>query len=462
MSDRATETSVGTPRTPHTPDARLSTKDTLASTTQFGRKASVSNNYGRRRVHLGTPSLCGGSPVSGSTRYTADPTGTHLDVRTIGVFYSPELGGSWHIHNALMHPGDDRRIIHFFVGDPAPDLSETAAKHGLECIRIPYSSRRDLPLAILRARRALRSHGVHLVHGHGIEGSVVGLLAALTSGVYERLHTRHHATMHHEEGPRRALLVDRFVNRLSTTIIATCSNVRDCLVDRENVDPAKVRILEYRLDIAGFDSVEEERVAAIRSRYQLLPTQRTVGMITRFVWWKGVEYGLEAFTRFLTVESDAVLIIAKAVGPHESIIRPLLDAIPERNYRLIEHEQDIAALYKTFDFLIHLPVTAGVEAWGQVYVEAMAAGVPMVCTRSGIGNDFLVDGENCVLVDYRDAEATFAGLLRLASDRPFRSLLDANGRNDAARYSRSPELNTLDFLYGRHAAKTNTVSPPLS
>jgi glycosyltransferase involved in cell wall biosynthesis len=182
-------------------------------------------------------------------------------------------------------------------------------------------------------------------------------------------------------------------------------------------------------------------------------------MITRFVWWKGVEYGLEAFTRFLRVDPDAVLIIAKPVGPHESIVRPLLDAIPERNYRLIEHERDIAALYKTFDSLMHLPVSAGVEAWGQVYVEAMAAGVPMVCTRSGIGNELLVDGENCVLVDYRDSDATFAGLLRLASDEPLRSLLIANGPNDVARFSRSPDLNTLDFLYGTHTGSRRYTSP---
>jgi len=380
-------------------------------------------------------------------------------VRTIGVFYSPGIGGAWHVHNALMEPGEDRRLVHVFVGEPALDLSETAVTHDLEHIHIPYTSRRDIPLAVLRARRTLRSHGVQVVHGHGIEGTVVGLLAALTSGVSERLHTRHHATMHHEAGPRRARLVDRLVNRLSTTIIATCSNVRNCLVDRENVDPSKVRILEYRLDIEGFSDVSDERRAVIRSRYGLLPTQRTVGMITRFVWWKGVEYGLEAFTRFLRVDPDAVLVIAKPVGPHESIVRPLLDAIPERNYRLIEHEQDIAALYKSFDSLMHLPVSAGVEAWGQVYVEAMAAGVPMVCTRSGIGNELLVDGENCVLVDYRDSDATFAGLLRLASDEPLRSLLIANGPNDVARFSRSPDLNTLDFLYGTHTGSRRYTSP---
>jgi glycosyltransferase involved in cell wall biosynthesis len=424
------------------------------------RKGSVRTNGERRQVRLGTPSQRGGGPVSSGASYTVDPAGDHLEMKTIGVFYSPEIGGPWHIHNALMKPGEDRRVIHFLVGDPAPDLLETAKSHGLEHIRIPYKSRRDLPLAILRTRRALRSHGVQLVHGHGIQGSLVGLLAALTSGVSERLHTRHHATMHHEGGPRHAQLVDRIVNRLSTTIIATCSNVRSCLIDRENVDPAKIRLLEYRLDIRGFDEVSEERVAAVRTRYQLLPTQRTVGMITRFVWWKGVEYGLAAFTRFLTVEPDAILVIAKPIGPHESAIRPLLDLIPERNYRLIEHEQDIAALYKTFDFLMHLPVTAGVEAWGQVYVEAMAAGIPMICTRSGIGNDLLHDGENCVLVDYRDDEAALAGLIRLASDESLRSLIIANGRNDATRFSRSSNLNTLDFLYGTHCNNGLTSPPP--
>jgi len=235
---------------------------------------------------------------------------------------------------------------------------------------------------------------------------------------------------------------------MSTTIIATCSNVRDCLTDLESVDPTKVRTLEYRLGTEGFRHVSEERLAAVRSRYNLLSTQRIVGMITRFAWWKGVEYGIEAFTRFLQIDPDAVLVIAKAVGPHEPVVRPLLDSIPKRNYRLIEHEQDVEALYNTFDALMHLPVTAGVEAWGQVYVESMAAGVPLVCTRSGIGNDLLVDGENCLVVRYRDSEATFDGLARLTSDESLRSSIIVNARNAAMRYSRTPDLNTLDFLYG--------------
>jgi glycosyltransferase involved in cell wall biosynthesis len=369
-------------------------------------------------------------------------------MRTIAIFYSPGLGGSWHIHNALMEPGVHREIIHVFVGRPASDLTSTASTQNLNHVYIPYRSRRSLLLAILRARRILKSRDVQVVHCHGVEGTVIGLIAALTTGIQERLHTRHHATMHHEGGPRRGLLVDRVINGLSTKIIATCSNVRDCLVNLEGVDSAKIRTLEIRLDVEGFSQVSDDRVAAIRSRYELLPSQTIVGMITRFVWWKGVEFGVEAFTRYLMTDPDAVLVIAKAVGPHEPTIRPLLDSLPDRNYRLIEHEDDIEALYGTFDLLMHLPVTSGVEAWGQVYVEAMAAGVPMVCTRSGIGNDLLEDGANCVLVEYQDANSTYCGLARLAANEHLQSSIISNALRDASHYMRAPDLNTLDFLYG--------------
>ena len=101
---------------------------------------------------------------------------------------------------------------------------------------------------------------------------------------------------------------------------------------------------------------------------------------------------------------------------------------------------------------MHLPVTPGVEAWGQVYVEAMAAGVPLVCTRSGIGNELLVDGENCIVVNYRDADSTHEGLIRLASDSTLRLSLVENAKTSALRYARTPDLNTLDFLYSSASA----------
>ena len=75
----------------------------------------------------------------------------------------------------------------------------------------------------------------------------------------------------------------------------------------------------------------------------------------------------------------------------------------------------------------------------------------MVCTRSGIGNELLVDGENCLLVDYRSVEETYAALTKVISDPLVRSSVVANGRKSSMRYARTSDLNTLEFLYGSGA-----------
>ena len=372
---------------------------------------------------------------------------TAQGARTIAVFYSPNLGGSWHVHNTKMDPGPNRRLLHVFIGDPKQDLKDAVVASGHIWAHIPWRSRRHLPGAVLKARRLIRQHGVDVVHGHGIEGTLTSLLAATLTGVHERIHTRHHGTMHHEVGPRRALLADRLVNRLSTRIIATCSGVRKSLLDLEGVSPAKIRVLEYRLGIEEFDDVLDERVSAVRQRHDINPDRTVVGLISRLVWWKGVEFAVAAFTDLLEPDPSALLVIAGGTGPHSTTVEPLLRALPADSVRIIDHEQDIAALYKTFDVCVHLPVTAGVEAWGQVYVESMAAGVPLVCTRSGIGVDLLENGQNCLIVDYRNAEEVSQALETVLGDRELADQLVHSGRRDIARYARTPDLNTFDAIY---------------
>ena len=95
------------------------------------------------------------------------------------------------------------------------DAIDAVATQNLDHVFIPYHSRRSLFLAILRARQVLKSQDVQVVHGHGIEGTMIGLVAALTVGIRERIHTRHHATMHHEGGPRHGVIADRVMNYLS-------------------------------------------------------------------------------------------------------------------------------------------------------------------------------------------------------------------------------------------------------
>ena len=79
-----------------------------------------------------------------------------------------------------------------------------------------------------------------------------------------------------------------------------------------------------------------------------------------------------------------------------------------------------------------LVLPSAYEANALVVLEALACGLPVVCTRVGFAPDLLVDGENGYLVD-RDAASVGDRLAMLAEEDlgPWR----ARARETASRYS---------------------------
>jgi glycosyltransferase involved in cell wall biosynthesis len=75
-------------------------------------------------------------------------------------------------------------------------------------------------------------------------------------------------------------------------------------------------------------------------------------------------------------------------------------------------------------------------------LEAMAAGVPVVCTDADGNRDFCEDGVNC-LMPAADPEAVAAAIARVLGDAALRERLVAGGRATAEAYrwtNRAPEL----------------------
>ncbi len=82
-----------------------------------------------------------------------------------------------------------------------------------------------------------------------------------------------------------------------------------------------------------------------------------------------------------------------------------------------------------------LLLTSDHEGFGRVLVEAMAAGVAVVSTRTAGAREVLDDGAVGVLAPIGDADALAAGVVRLLADVPYRAaLVDAGRRRVAKRY----------------------------
>ena len=76
--------------------------------------------------------------------------------------------------------------------------------------------------------------------------------------------------------------------------------------------------------------------------------------------------------------------------------------------------------------------TSHIESQGLVIQEAMALGTPCVVTRSVGPSEFIIDGENGVMVE-PNVDSLIKGIYRLAEDKALQNKIITNGRDTLSR-----------------------------
>lgn len=333
---------------------------------------------------------------------------------------------------------------------------ETSFERFLHTLNIPtyrinYSSKYQLLKAVKECVRIFRREKADIVHTHLFEAGLAGITAAKFAGIKRRIHTRHDALIHHDYHPQ-AVKYDKWINKSATDIVAITENVKSILIDLENADPQKITVIRHRFNLSEFRNVSSDSVENLRKKY--LNTEANypvVGVVSRFIEWKGIQYIIPAFGKILETYPDAMLLLANAQGPYAEELMQLLKRIPARNYRIIPFETEIQALYRIFDIFIHVPVSAGSEAFGQVYIEAMAARKPCVVTLSGIATEFVRDREHALVVPYRNSESITLAVLELAANQDVCSKLTDNAdRIIDQQFSIEQMIHEIEALYDRN------------
>jgi glycosyltransferase involved in cell wall biosynthesis len=341
------------------------------------------------------------------------------------------------------------RLSFILMGAKPGHLYDYLRERGVPVYYLPLTSRRQLPLLTMRLLRLLRRLKPHVVHTHLLEANLAGLTAAWLAGVPRRIHTRHHSTYHHDYAPH-GVRYDQWSNRLSTQIVAISDNVAQVLRERERVPARKIIKIPHGFDLQGFQHVPAERRAALQRKYGLAQGPGpVVGVVARYISWKGWDDLLPAFRRLLAEQPQAHLLIAGASGPQAEQIRRQLSALPGGCYTEIRFEPDLFALYHLMDIFVHVPIDPSVEAFGQIYVEALAAARPAVVTLSGIAPEFIQHERNALVVPHRDPEAIYNALVRLWHDAELRERLGRQGQADVAEeYALGRFIHRLETLYG--------------
>jgi glycosyltransferase involved in cell wall biosynthesis len=360
------------------------------------------------------------------------------------------------IHKAISHEwvAEELRIrnydVHFaLLNSGDSEMEQYLVKNHFSFVRITYRNKYDIPLSILRLRQYIRKEKIEIVHAHLFEGGLIGMIAAKLSGVRKRIYTRHHSTFHQSYFPGM-VKYDRLICAAATKIIATSEVVKETLI-AECVPEQKIKVIHHGFKLAAFDLVSPDRVLLLKKKYHV-EGNPVIGVIARWTEWKGIQFIIPAFRKLLTKFPNAILMLANSSGEYETTIIKQLSDLPEKNYRIIKFEEDFMALYKLFDIFIHVPINEHAEAFGQVYVEALASGIPSIFTLSGIANEFVIHEKNALVVPFESSNAIYECLLRLLSEHDLTSRL-VNGGREAVnqKFRLQTMIEKFEALYTYHS-----------
>jgi glycosyltransferase involved in cell wall biosynthesis len=342
---------------------------------------------------------------------------------------------------------DKYRLIFVLLNKNETDFERILVSQGQKVYRISYEKKRDVFRCIWDVRKILKKEKANIVHSHLFEGGLIGMIAARLAGIPKRIHTRHDAMIHHSYHPH-AVKYDKLTNQIATDIIAITKNVKSILVDLENVPEKKITIIHHGFDLNELNQTANDRIEKLTNKY--FPAGKpfpVIGVVSRYIEWKGVQYIIPAFIAFKKKYPNAHLILANASGPHKSELKKLLLQIPADGYTEVEFEQDMPALYRIMDGFVHVPISSQSEAFGLVYIEAMAAGLPMIVTLSGIASDIIADRHNAFVVPYQNSSTITSALFELIENSTLAKKMGERAKMDTDNFSINRNIQKLEEIY---------------
>jgi glycosyltransferase involved in cell wall biosynthesis len=333
---------------------------------------------------------------------------------------------------------------HVILAEDGP-LVERLAAAGLSVEVLPMhpatrATRRDAlaPLAALRAvgyslkvARRLRELRPDIVHANTLKACLYGGLAARLTGTPAVWHVRDRVADDYLP-PRMAAAIRALTRVVPSAVIA---NSRATLETLPRV--AISAVVPSPIDVPQSSARQRERLR--------------IGMVGRIAPWKGQHVFVEALTRaFPDGGVDAVVIGAPLFGDDEV---EYLERIREQAGRgAVEVEftgfrDNVAAELAQLDVFVHASLIP--EPFGQVVIEGMAAGLPIVAAAGGGPLEFVDNGVDGLLYEPGNASALAVLLARLAADPELRARLGAAARAKGATYTPEWAADQVQAVYER-------------
>ena len=289
----------------------------------------------------------------------------------------------------------------------------------IRVINLQADSRYD-SLFLGRIARVLREERPDIIHTHLPRADVAGAFARVFHPGLVWVCSVH-AIYSEDWSGRWSLPLFNLLWRRADIMLCISHAVREWLVGR-GVPQDKARVIHYGIEPEKFS---EPRVN-LREQWGL-NDNAVVGSIGRLEPRKGHDLLIQAMPELcMRVPSARLLIADHDPCGYGVTLRRLIDRLGlGEKLRLVGFQTDVVSFLNALDVFAF---ASSSEGFGQVVIEAMAAGKPVITSKIAPLTEIVADGETGLLVESGSPQSFASAIAQLLIDPMERHRMGARGR----------------------------------
>ena len=285
-----------------------------------------------------------------------------------------------------------------------------------------------------------------IVHTHSSKAGVLGRLAAKSVGVPIILHTVHGWSFHERMIPRQRSFY------VALEKIAAWAGDHMIVVSPKDIDKGLAQGIGKRSDYTLIRSgIELDRFGypnlpptQVRQSLGIPLDAPVVGSVTRLSPQKAPLDLVASFAKIARNAPDVYFVIV-GDGDMRTEVEAKLNAAGIRQQTILTGlRRDIPELLATFDIFVLSSLWEGLP---RVLPQAMATGLPIVCTAADGSAEAVEDGVNGFLTPPGQPQVIAKKTQELLQDKPLRRKMGVAGKAKAPEFGARKMVKEIDALY---------------
>ncbi len=337
---------------------------------------------------------------------------------------------------------------------PKPDFPATGDLVGVPAVPIPLRPEYRFPLGLSPANRQdlarFSPNVLHLASPDPTTHAALKWAEARKLPVLASVHTRFETYFRYYgmafTEPWIEAMLRRFYNRCDA-LVAPSESMAEVL--RAQGMSSDIEIWSRGVDRTIFDPAQRD--LAWRRSMGIADGELVVGFLGRLVMEKGLDVFAETLSR-LRGQGVPHRVLVIGSGPARSWFA---ERVPEAIFTGMLTHQDLGRAVASMDVLLNPSIT---ETFGNVTLEAMASGVPVIAARATGSTSLVADGKTGRLVEPGNAGAFAEAVAAYAADPALRARHGAAGEVSSRAYAWDAINGAVADLYLRLVAAKAPVS----